>query len=39
MERARSYAREAFAAMRDFPDNEARRALLWVPEFVLARNS
>ncbi len=39
MERARQYAAAATAALCGFADGEARRALMWVPEFVIARNS
>ncbi|MFB3815496.1 MAG: polyprenyl synthetase family protein [Terriglobales bacterium] len=39
MERARQYAQAASAAIANFPENEAKRALLWVPEFVIERNS
>jgi octaprenyl-diphosphate synthase len=34
---AAEYARNASEVLRDFPDNEFKRALLWVPEFVVAR--
>ncbi|MGA2989400.1 MAG: polyprenyl synthetase family protein [Candidatus Korobacteraceae bacterium] len=34
---ATEYARTATDVLRDFPDNEFKRALLWVPEFVVAR--
>ena len=34
---AGEYARNAVDVIRDFPDNEFKRALLWVPEFVVAR--
>jgi len=34
---ASEYARTAVEVLHDFPDNEFRRALLWVPEFVVAR--
>ncbi len=34
---AAQYASNASEVLRDFPDNEFKRALLWVPEFVIAR--
>lgn len=37
--RAREYAEAARQAICGFPDSEARRALLWVPDFVVARES
>ena len=39
MARAREYAALAMQAICTFPDTEAKRALLWVPEFVIGRNS
>jgi len=39
MTRARQYAVEARQVLCGFPDSETKRALLWIPEFVLARNS
>jgi octaprenyl-diphosphate synthase len=35
--RAMQYAEAACAAIADFPDSEIKRALLWAPEFVVAR--
>ena len=35
--RAMQYAEAACAALADFPDSEIKRALLWAPEFVVAR--
>ncbi len=37
--RAAEYAESARAAIADFPDSEIRRALLWIPDFVVERNS
>jgi octaprenyl-diphosphate synthase len=34
---AAEYARQAVTQLDDFPDNEFRRALLWIPQFVVAR--
>jgi octaprenyl-diphosphate synthase len=39
MTRARDYAAKARQAICSFADSEAKRALLWVPDFVIARNS
>jgi octaprenyl-diphosphate synthase len=39
MNRATEYAAAATKAICTFPDSEIKRALLWMPEFVLARNS
>jgi octaprenyl-diphosphate synthase len=39
MKQARDYAARATQAIRAFPDSEAKRALLWVPEFVIGRKS
>jgi octaprenyl-diphosphate synthase len=39
MEQARDYASRATQALQSFPDSEAKRALLWVPEFVIGRKS
>ncbi len=39
MERARHYSASASQALCTFSDSEAKRALLWMPEFVVARNS
>jgi geranylgeranyl pyrophosphate synthase len=39
MNRARHYASLAVREICGFPDSEAKRALLWVLEFVIARNS
>jgi octaprenyl-diphosphate synthase len=39
MSRAAQYASAATQAICTFPDSEIKRALLWMPEFVLARNS
>jgi octaprenyl-diphosphate synthase len=39
MTRARDYAAKATQAICSFPHSDAKRALLWVPEFVVARNS
>jgi octaprenyl-diphosphate synthase len=36
-ERAAQYAESARASLRDFPDSEIKRALLWAPDFVVAR--
>jgi len=36
-ERAVQYAESARASLRDFPDSEIKRALLWAPDFVVAR--
>ena len=36
---ARQYATQACQAICGFPSSEAKRALLWVPDFVIARNS
>jgi octaprenyl-diphosphate synthase len=36
---ARDYAAAATRSLSNFPDSEAKRALLWAPEFVVARNS
>ncbi len=35
--RASEYAAEARELIREFPDSEIKRALLWVPDFVVAR--
>jgi len=35
--RAAQYAESAVEAIRAFPDSEIKRALLWAPEFVVAR--
>ena len=35
--RAHEYASGARSAICDLPDSEIKRALLWVPEFVVAR--
>jgi octaprenyl-diphosphate synthase len=35
--RAHEYASDARSAICDLPDSEIKRALLWVPEFVVAR--
>jgi octaprenyl-diphosphate synthase len=35
--RAAEYAESAQQAIRSFPDSEIKRALLWAPEFVVAR--
>ncbi len=35
--RAAEYAESACQAIRSFPDSEIKRALLWAPEFVVAR--
>jgi octaprenyl-diphosphate synthase len=35
--RAAQYAESAQRAIRSFPDSEIKRALLWAPEFVVAR--
>ena len=35
--RAAQYAEAARKAVCTFPDNEIKRALLWAPEFVVAR--
>jgi octaprenyl-diphosphate synthase len=35
--RASSYAESAREAISTFPDSEIKRALLWAPEFVVAR--
>ena len=37
MARASEYAQNAREALDDFPDSEIKRALLWAPEFVIAR--
>jgi octaprenyl-diphosphate synthase len=37
--RAQEYAEAARHAICGFPDSEAKRALLWVPDFVVARES
>jgi octaprenyl-diphosphate synthase len=37
MARASEYAQNAREALDDFADSEIRRALLWAPEFVIAR--
>jgi octaprenyl-diphosphate synthase len=37
MDRAAIYAESARAAICTFPDSEIKRALLWAPEFVVAR--
>jgi octaprenyl-diphosphate synthase len=37
MARASAYASNAREALDDFPDSEIKRALLWAPEFVIAR--
>jgi octaprenyl-diphosphate synthase len=34
---AAEYAESAQKAIRTFPDSEIKRALLWAPEFVVAR--
>lgn len=39
MGKAHEYAARATQAICTFPDSEAKRALLWVPEFVVGRNS
>jgi len=39
MAQARSHAAEAVKTICTLPDSDAKRALLWVPEFVVARNS
>ena len=39
MTRARQYADQALQALQGFPDSETKRALLWIPEFVLERDS
>lgn len=39
MARAQEYAADARNLICNFPDSEIKRALLWVPEFVIARNS
>ena len=36
-ERARQYADSARASICNFPDSEIKRALLWAPQFVVAR--
>jgi octaprenyl-diphosphate synthase len=36
--RAMKYAEAACNAISDFPDSEIKRALLWAPEFVVARD-
>ena len=36
-ERAQGYAESARSAICSFPDSEIKRALLWAPEFVVAR--
>ena len=35
--RASEYAAEARELIREFPDSEIKRALLWVPDFVVSR--
>jgi octaprenyl-diphosphate synthase len=35
--RAHEYASDARSAICDLPDSEIKRALLWAPEFVVAR--
>jgi len=35
--RAADYAESAIQAISAFPDSEIKRALLWAPEFVVAR--
>ena len=37
--RASEYAEAARTALAGFPDSELRRALLWIPDFVVARSS
>ena len=37
MERAQEYSEGARQAICNFPDSEFKRALLWAPEFVVAR--
>ena len=37
--RAAQYAEAARKAICTFPDGEIKRALLWAPEFVVARQS
>jgi octaprenyl-diphosphate synthase len=37
--RANEYAESARTALAAFPDSDLRRALLWIPEFVVERNS
>ncbi|HTC77721.1 MAG TPA: polyprenyl synthetase family protein [Terriglobales bacterium] len=39
MERAQEYSEAARQAICNFPDSEFKRALLWAPEFVVARAS
>jgi octaprenyl-diphosphate synthase len=39
MSRATEYAKIAIKSICSFPDSEIKRALLWVPEFVVQRNS
>jgi octaprenyl-diphosphate synthase len=39
MARAGEYCASAASAICNFPDSEIKRALLWMPDFVLARNS
>jgi len=34
---AASFARQAVAQMQSFPDNDFKRALLWLPQFVVSR--
>jgi octaprenyl-diphosphate synthase len=34
---ANQYAQAAVSGLEGFPENEFKRALLWVPEFVVAR--
>jgi octaprenyl-diphosphate synthase len=34
---ALEYADAARASIRDFPESEFKRALLWIPEFVVER--
>jgi len=39
MKKAREFATSASQDICDFPDSEIKRAMLWVPQFVVARNS
>ena len=39
MSQAAEYAAAAREAICSFPDSEYKRALLWAPDFVVARNS
>jgi octaprenyl-diphosphate synthase len=39
MARARQYASAASQALCKFPDSDSKRALLWMPDFVVVRNS